>query len=118
MNNPYINYYKSQAGSGLIGFEGVRYQHGNGYKNYYIEQAGSGLGSFHGVRYQRGHGWFGRLIKSAMPILRFVGKKALGVGANIADKLINEDKDLKSSAKESFIEEGKELANKTINKAR
>ena len=71
--NPYINYYKQQAGNGLVGFEGVRYQ--------------------------KGHGFFGRLISSfAKPLLGYLGKKALGVGKDLAGDIL-QGKNIKESGK-------------------
>ena len=71
--NPYINYYKQQAGNGLVGFEGVRYQ--------------------------KGHGFFGRLISSfAKPLLGYLGKKALGVGKDLAGDIL-QGKNFKESGK-------------------
>jgi len=71
--NPYIDYYKQQAGSGLVGFEGARYQ--------------------------KGHGFFGRLISSfAKPLLGYLGKKALGVGKDLAGDIL-QGKNLRESGK-------------------
>lgn len=71
--NPYIRYYQDQVGSGLVGFEGVKYQ--------------------------KGHGFFGRLISSfAKPLLSYFGKKALSTGRDIASDLL-EGKNIKESVK-------------------
>jgi hypothetical protein len=64
----------------------------NNFEKYYIAQAGSGLAGFHGVRYQRGHGFFGRLLSGAVfPVMRFLGKNLLKSGANIAANLADSD---------------------------
>jgi len=45
----------------------------NPYINYYVNQAGSGIGGFQGVRFQRGQGWFGNLFKNAiLPLLNIL----------------------------------------------
>ncbi|RWS04209.1 uncharacterized protein B4U79_11400 [Dinothrombium tinctorium] len=66
---------------------------------FYIDQAGNGYPFFAGIRYQRGHGWFGRLFKGGvLPLLRYVGKKALKTGSNVVRDVLQGD-DLGSSAK-------------------
>lgn len=85
----------------------------NELQNYYIEQAGSGLAGFRGVRYQRGRGFFGRLLSGAVfPLLRFLGKNVLKTGTNVASDLLQSDdfsieniKDIaKNRAKEGAVE--------------
>jgi hypothetical protein len=54
-------------------------------------QYGHGLPVFHGVYDQRGHGlgsFLGSLAKKAMPLLKMVGKRALGTGLQIAQDVI------------------------------
>jgi len=61
----------------------------NAYLSYYTNQAGNGLSGFEGVRYQKGHGFFGRLISSfAKPLLGYLGKKLLHTGTNIATDVL------------------------------
>jgi hypothetical protein len=85
MSNPYINYYKHQAGTGLAGFQGLRYQ--------------------------RGSGFFGRLVsKAVFPLLRFLGERAITTGADIAKDVIVNKRNLKEAAKERLENEGRELA--------
>jgi hypothetical protein len=93
MNNPYIEYYKEQAGSGLSGFQGVRYQ--------------------------RGSGFFGRLLSSAVyPLLRFLGKQALNTGINIASDVIEDKQDFKQSLKNRFKETGDMALKAGLDRAR
>jgi len=57
----------------------------NPYINYYVNQAGSGIGGFQGVRFQGGQGFFGNVFKSAiLPLLRYFGKQALTTGVDVA----------------------------------
>ena len=58
---------------------------GNPYITYYSNQAGSGISGFQGVRFQRGAGFFGNVFKSAvLPLLKYFGRQALSTGADIA----------------------------------
>ena len=58
----------------------------NPYINYYINQAGSGIGGFQGARFQRGQGFFGNVFKSAiLPLLKYFGKQALSTGVDVAN---------------------------------
>jgi hypothetical protein len=81
MNNPYIDYYRQQAGSGIPGFEGLQYQ--------------------------RGHGFFGRIFGSVVkPLLGYLGKLGLSTGVNVASDFLA-GKNIKESAKERLKEAGK-----------
>jgi len=91
----------------------------NPYIIYYKEQAGSGLTGFQGVRYQKGHGFFGRLLNKAIyPLLRFFGKQALNTGVNIASDVIENDQDWKESAKNRFKETSKNVIKAGLDRAR
>ena len=74
------------------------------YASYYSNQAGNGLSGFKGVRYQKGHGFFGRLITSFIkPLLGYLGKKLFNVGTNIATDVLSGEK-FKSSGKRRLAE--------------
>ena len=91
----------------------------NPYLEYYREQAGSGLSGFQGVKFQRGHGFFGRILSKAIyPLMRFLGKTALSTGADIASDVINDDVNWKDSIKNRLKETGKNIANEGISKVR
>lgn len=65
---------------------------------YYVNQAGTGLSGFSGLRYQRGNGWFTNILsRVGLPILKFLGKQALSSGLNIASDAL-EGKAIKESA--------------------
>jgi hypothetical protein len=88
------------------------------FTDYYVNQAGSGLSGFEGVRYQRGHGFFGRFFKSAIiPMLKFLGKRALSTGADLATDVL-EGKPIKESAKARGIEAMKGVTSAGIKRAR
>jgi hypothetical protein len=56
----------------------------NPYINYYSNQAGKGISGFEGVRWQRGRGFFGTVFKSAiMPMLHYLGKHIMEAGTGI-----------------------------------
>ena len=58
---------------------------GNPYLNYYVNQAGNGISGFEGIRYQRGGGFFGNILKSAaLPLLKYLGKQVFSTGIDVA----------------------------------
>ena len=90
----------------------------NPYTDYYVNQAGSGLRGFSGARYQRGHGWFSRIFSSTLlPALKFLGKKGLETGIGVADDVLA-GKNLKESVKRRAVESGKELARKGLDRGK
>ena len=91
----------------------------NPYIDYYTQQAGTGLAGFQGYRYQRGHGFFGRLIsKAVFPLLKFLGKRALSTGADIATDVLVNKRNIADAAKERLENEGRELASAGIQRAK
>ena len=91
----------------------------NPYIDYYTQQAGTGLTGFQGYRYQRGHGFFGRLIsKAVFPLLKFLGKRALTTGADIATDVLVNKRNIAEAAKERLENEGRELASAGIQRAK
>ena len=91
----------------------------NPYIDYYTRQAGTGIAGFQGYRYQRGHEFFGRLIsKAVFPLLKFLGKRALSTGADIATDVIVNKRNIADAAKERLETEGRELANAGIQRAK
>lgn len=90
----------------------------NPYTNYYLNQAGSGLSGFSGNRYQRGHGFFGKLFSSAvLPALKFLGRQALSTGVGVAEDVL-EGKNFKESAKRRAIESGRATARAAVKRAK
>jgi len=89
--NPYIAYYRNQGGSGLTGFEGVRYQ--------------------------RGSGFFSRLAsRTLLPLLKFLGKRVLSGGVNLASDVLA-GQNFKDSVKQRLRETGKNVATDALNYA-
>lgn len=89
---------------------------------YYINQAGSGIGGFAGTRYQKGDGFFGRLISgSILPIIKkvlpFLGKTALNSGIDVINDLSKGDS-FKESAKRRMKEAGESIVNKSVEKVK
>ena len=69
----------------------------NPYIKYYVNQAGTGIGGFEGARFQKGHGFFGNVFKSAiLPLLKYLGPKALSLGADVATDAITGENILSS----------------------
>lgn len=90
-------------------------------ENYYYNQAGSGVGGFSGLRYQKGDGFFGRLISgTVLPLLKkalpFLGRTAMETGVNIA-KDVSEGKKFKDSFKERAKASGKKISEAALAKA-
>lgn len=89
------------------------------YVDYYKQQAGTGLAGFQGVRYQKGNGFFGRLLTGAVyPLLRYLGKQALTTGVNIAGDVLENKMNWKDSAKSRLKETGEYIAKDALSKAR
>lgn len=85
-----------------------------------MNQAGSGLAGFQGVRYQKGNGFMGRLVTgTVMPILKkvlpFLGKTVLNAGSNIIQDFENGG-NLKESASKRFNETKTLLKSKSLQK--
>ena len=87
--------------------------------HYYSQKVGTGLVGFQGIKYQRVHGFFGRLLsKAVFAVLRFLGKHALSTGANIASDVILDKKNWKDAAKERLEETGIDIAKTGIDRAK
>lgn len=66
---------------------------------YYVTQAGSGIAGYHGLKYQRGHGFFGRILRGIiLPFLKTAGKKAAAEGIGLAEDLMS-GRNFKETAK-------------------
>ncbi|MDI9312529.1 MAG: hypothetical protein QM535_20125 [Limnohabitans sp.] len=77
------------------------------FEKYYIAQAGNGIAGFNGVRYQKGKGFFGKVLSGAVfPLLKFLGKNFLQTGVNFANDLLESDdfsiQNVKSKAKKNI----------------
>lgn len=69
----------------------------NPYINYYANQAGTGIGGFQGAKFQRGQGFFGNVFRNAiLPLMKYFGKKALNTGLNVANDAIEGENVLNS----------------------
>ena len=61
------------------------------YELYYADQCGNGMNVFHGARGQRGHGLgsvLSGLFRSALPMIKNIGKQALQTGINVATDVV------------------------------
>ena len=63
----------------------------NPYVDYYVKQAGSGLSGFRGMRRQRGYGIFSSIAKVILPFLKSAGKSAAKQGIKLAKENITAD---------------------------
>jgi hypothetical protein len=86
--------------------------------DYYINQAGSGIVGYSGVRFQRGNGWFSRILSNTIiPMGKILGKKALKTGINIGSDLLKGE-NFKSSIKNQLKSTGMEVAEEALDKIR
>jgi hypothetical protein len=61
------------------------------YEQYYADQCGNGMNVFQGARGQRGHGLgsvLSGLFRSALPMLKNIGKQALQTGLSVATDVV------------------------------
>lgn len=89
---------------------------------YYVKQAGSGIGGFSGSRYQKGDGFFGRFVSgSILPLLKkvlpYLGKTALSAGADILGD-VSQGQKLGESFKNRMNETGQKITDKSMSKVR
>lgn len=91
----------------------------NHYQSYYVNQVGSGLQGFQGVRYQKGHGFFGRILSGVLPFFRelfpILGKKALTSGVGLAQDIL-EGQNFKQAASKRLKTAGRDMATETLDK--
>lgn len=87
-------------------------------ESYYGQQAGSGIAGYNGIRYQRGHGFASALkglwsfIKPALP---FVGRQAVAAGGDIIG-LMDDGSNFKTAAKTVLKRKAGDLAFNTVGK--
>src|SRR5947199_7561361 len=91
-------------------------------EEYYLNQAGSGLGGFAGIRYQKGDGFFGRFVSGTiLPIIKkvlpYLGKTALNTGMDILGDVAEGGK-FKESAKRRLRETGKKVGEAAMAKVK
>ena len=89
----------------------------NPYINYYVNQAVSGIGGFQGARFQRGQGFFGNVFKNAiLPLIKYLGKRAISAGADVAvdaingENLVNSLKSRGTSAAQNIADDFSKIA--------
>ena len=90
----------------------------NPYSEYYTNQAGNGIPGYGGIRYQRGKGLFSKVLPGVvMPLLKYLGKTALSTGYDIAKDTAH-GSDFKKALKHRLAETGINIAEEGIKKAR
>jgi len=89
----------------------------NPYLEYYRLQAGGNLAAYEGVRFQRGRGWFKKLGSKIMPALKYLGKNALSSATSFLGD-IAAGRDVKSSLKRTALDTGGKIASDISNKAK
>lgn len=90
----------------------------NPYFEYYTNQAGYGISGFSGQRYQRGRGFFSKVFSNALfPFLKVLGQNVLNSGYDLA-KDAAEGVDFKRAVKRRLTEAGINMAEVGLNRAR
>lgn len=78
---------------------------------YYVDQAGSGIPGFRGIRYQKGDGFWGDIwTRVGLPVLKFLGRTAANSGLNVAADAL-EGKNVKDSLISNLKAGGKGTVN-------
>lgn len=85
----------------------------NPYTKYYCIQAGSGISGYAGSKYQRGNGWFNNLFKKLKPALKYVGKEGLKTLTSIGRDVISGENFSETSQKH-LKASGKRVASKAF----
>jgi hypothetical protein len=89
----------------------------NPYEGYYLNQAGNGLAGFEGDRYQKGSGFFSSLWKFLAPGAKLLGRKFLGHAADLGSDILKGE-DFKESAKKRLKLAGKDVLNEAVERAK
>lgn len=94
----------------------------NPYNNYYLNQVGSGLPGFQGVRYQRGAGFFGRLFSGTIfpflkQLLPELGKRAIPSVAGLGQDILAGE-NVKQSALKRLKTLGHDIADETLDQVK
>jgi hypothetical protein len=87
------------------------------YTDYYVNQAGNGLPGFSGPRFQKGYGFFSMLKRWGVPLLKYIGKSALQTGVNIGSDILD-GKQVRESAKKQLVSTGRSMASDAVARAR
>lgn len=94
----------------------------NKIEKYYLEQAGTGISGYQGHRYslkpQKGSGIWSSIMKFLYPAAKYLGKQALNTGINIADDVINNNDDIKTSVRKRLKETKSKVLSDTLNKVK
>jgi hypothetical protein len=89
----------------------------NPYEDYYLNQAGNGLAGFEGDRYQKGSGFFSSIWKFLAPGAKLLGRKFLGHAADLGSDMLKGE-DFKELAKKRLKLAGKDVLNEAVERAK
>ena len=89
----------------------------NPYLHFYRLQAGGDLAHYEGVRYQRGRGWFKKLGGRIMPALKYLGKNALAAATSFLGD-VAAGRDVKTALKRTALDAGSKVAEDISQKVR
>jgi hypothetical protein len=88
----------------------------NPYMSYYIEQAGSGISGYSGSRYQHGNGFLGKIFKRLKPALKYFGREGIKTASSIGRDLLNGENFIES-VKANLVNTGRNIMTDAIGKA-
>lgn len=72
------------------------------YGDYYKNQAGTGMVVYEGNQFQRGHGFFGTFFANILkPLFKYLGRESLKTGVNVGSDLLQGD-NFKESLKKNM----------------
>ena len=89
----------------------------NPYLQFYRLQAGGNLAHFEGVKFQRGRGWFKKLGARIMPAIKYLGKNALAAASTFMND-IAAGQDVKTALKRTALNAGGNVAEDISRKVR
>ena len=61
----------------------------NPYIEYYMKQAGSGITGYAGTKYHNGSGFFGKILKNLKPALKYIGRQGWDVLKTIGSDVMS-----------------------------
>ena len=82
----------------------------NPYIDYYSKQVGSGISGFAGDRYHRGNGFFGKILKKLSPALKYIGRQGWEAFKTMGSDVMNGES-LENAGKNNLIKTARTVMN-------
>ncbi len=84
--------------------------------SYYIEQAGSGISGYSGSRYQHSNGFLGKIFKKLKPALKYFGREGIKTASAIGRDFLNGENFIES-VKANLVNTGRNIMTDAIGRA-